>query len=425
MDKADVIVIGAGASGLMAARTLARAGKKVIVLEARDRIGGRIHSLDENMWGYPAQAGAEFVHGEAPLTRALMAEADLSYLPIEGERWSAPNCEFQLMDDIVPGQELMEQKLRELTEDLPVAQFLEHYFPGDEYAELRSNVYRIVQGYDAADPQRISTFALRDEWLEGQEWKQGRIKEGYGALLEFLFRECQRAGVEMRFNTPVQEIMNEKENVCVRGAHGFEMSAQAVVVTASVGALQNLRFTPVIQEEMRAVQDIGFGAAIKILLKFTDAWWLSHENGKLGNMSFLFSREIIPTWWTKHPEQKPILTGWLGGPPAEAFTKTSDDALLTIALRSLSNIFGRQEDDLRNNLVASHVANWAADQYVQGAYSYPTPQTDAARSIFAKPIHENLFFAGEALATDGTASTVEGAFVSGEKTAQNLIKILG
>src|SRR5712675_446485 len=85
---ADFLVVGAGAAGLMTARQLARAGKRVTILEARERCGGRIYPLPAEEFGYPAEGGAEFVHGAAPVTRAMMREARLSLLPSAGKRWS-------------------------------------------------------------------------------------------------------------------------------------------------------------------------------------------------------------------------------------------------------------------------------------------------------------------------------------------------
>src|SRR5271155_3135971 len=83
------LIIGAGAAGLMTARELARSGQRVTILEARDRCGGRICPLPAEEFGYAAEGGAEFVHGAAPVTRALMREARLSLLPRAGTRWSA------------------------------------------------------------------------------------------------------------------------------------------------------------------------------------------------------------------------------------------------------------------------------------------------------------------------------------------------
>ena len=89
-----IVVIGAGAAGLMAARELGRAGKKVTVLEARDRCGGRIHPLPIAQFGYPVEGGAEFVHSEAPITRGLLREAGFSLLPLQGARWSVEQGAF-------------------------------------------------------------------------------------------------------------------------------------------------------------------------------------------------------------------------------------------------------------------------------------------------------------------------------------------
>src|SRR5262245_25787743 len=176
----------------MAARELARSGKKVTVLEARARCGGRIYPLPTEEFGYPAEGGAEFVHGAAPFTRAVMREAGLSLSPRGGTRWSTRTGALLPDESSLPHADRFYRALAEVKADLPIAEFLETHFAGRRYDEMRRSITRTVEGYDAADPRRASTVALRDEWMARDDGEHGRIAKGYGELIEHLLSECRR-----------------------------------------------------------------------------------------------------------------------------------------------------------------------------------------------------------------------------------------
>src|SRR5262249_1848432 len=182
--KSDhIIVIGAGAAGLMATRELGRSGKKVTILGARDRCGGRIHPLPAAKFGYPAEGGAEFIHGEAPVTRALLREAGLSSEPVQGKRWNVEHGAFSRRGQVPDFQiDRLHKALTELKDDLTLAEFLSRYFARPEYGQLRHSIERMVEGYDAADPRKVSTLVLREEWMNRGSGEQARIVGGYGAL---------------------------------------------------------------------------------------------------------------------------------------------------------------------------------------------------------------------------------------------------
>lgn len=419
--SADVIIVGAGAAGLMAARELAKVGKKVFVLEARDRIGGRILPLAETDFGYPAQGGAEWVHGEAPITKALMKEAGLTLIPSDGDIWSTRTGTLALHNQFIPENDSLVPKLQGLKDDLPIAQFLREYFSAEQDAEFVTAVLKAVEGYDAGDPERMSTFALRDEWLTKKEWNDGRIKEGYGALLGFLEIECKKYGVEFRLNTKVQAIDLQANSVLVQtGGEGFSVSR--VIVTVPLPVLKDIQWNLELQEKINIAETIGFGGAIKVLLKFK-THFLEHAFGNdMSAMSFLLSDEKFLTWWTQYPETIPVLTGWMAGPEAEKYKNESDEKLLDLAITSLATIFKIQKEELVKEIVLSKLFNWPADPFARGAYSYTTVGAAAAARELAEPVNKTVYFAGEALYSGKAIATVEGAFGSGLETVQKILE---
>ncbi len=418
--QSNVVVVGAGAAGLMAARELARAGKRVTVLEARDRCGGRIDPLPVEEFGYPAEGGAEFVHGAAALTRALMREAGLSLLPMGGRSWHAANGALAPDERATPHAAEFRRALETLKSDMPIAEFLARHFADPHYAELRRSITRMVEGYDAADPGRASTFALRDEWMGRGLGQQGRIAEGYGALIAFLASECHRHGAAIRLGAAVTAIDASGRGIIARCRDGGSVDADAAILTVPLPLLADIALPPPARLNLAAAGDIGFGNVVKILLRFARAWWAAWDGRDMADLSFLISRAPVPTWWTQHPAPHPMLTGWFAGPRTDGVASLCADDLVAMALASLAEIFAAPADRLRGMLTASRVINWGHDPFARGAYSYATPRTRQAQAMLARP-EAGVFLSGEALYTGPDMGTVEAALASGLLTAQTIL----
>jgi monoamine oxidase len=417
----DFVVVGAGAAGLMTARELARAGKRVIILEARARCGGRIYPLPAREFGYPAEGGAEFVHGAAPVTRALMREAQLSLSPRGGTRWSVRAGALSPADASLPHAGRFYRALAEVKADLPIAEFLETHFADRRYDELRRSITRTVEGYDAADPRRASTLALRDEWTARDDGEHGRIAKGYGELIEYLLSECCSHGAALHLGAAVTAIDEASGRIVVRCYHGGKFEADAAILTVPLPLLSEIALPPAAHERAAAAADIGYGNVVKILFRFATKWWADHGGRDLADLSFLLSDATVPTWWTQYPDGYPVLTGWFAGPKADRVSSLTEAELIDMGLASLAEIFDLPLDRIRRDLIASRAINWGNDPFARGAYSYATLRTREAQSVLRKSNGDAIFFSGEALYAGPDMGTVEAALASGQETVQTIL----
>ena len=414
-----VVVVGAGAAGLMAARELARAGRRVTILEARARCGGRIYPLPATDFGYRAEGGPEYVHGDTPVTRALLREAGLTLQPVTGTRWNAEGGVFSQRDDDEPYAGHLDRAMAELKTDLPIAAFLKRHFAAPQYDRLRRNTLRMVEGYDAADPEEASTLALADEWLNGGP-NGGRVAEGYGALVDFLAAECRKHGAVVHLNAPVDAIRESGERLAVRCTSGDTHEGDRAILTMPVPLLQDIALPPAARAIAAAAVDIGFGNVVKILLRFATRWW-AEQRRELANLGFVRSDETIPVWWTQYPAEHSVLTGWFGGPKTQRVAHCDENELIAIALTSLAGTFGLPAEALRRDLLAARAINWANDPFARGAYSYATLRTHAAQSVFWSARGGPVLFAGEALYRGSERGTVEAALASGLEAARMIL----
>jgi monoamine oxidase len=420
----DVVIIGAGASGLMAAWELAQTGKKVAVVEARDRAGGRINTIVDKKFSIPIETGAEFVHGNLKLTQLLLKKAGIGFTKISGDIWKKENNELQKQEDFIDDYSDLEKKFKDLKQDISVAQFINEYLQGNEYEELRFTLQNYVEGYYAGDTSKASTIALCKE-LTTSDDVQYRVEGGYQKLVNYIFKESEQKGCFFYFNHAVRQI-NWKENEVELITNQKIFKAQKVLLTIPLGVLQSgkITFSPAVDEKTETAKQLGFGPVIKIILQFENAFWTNKEltNDKnLRNLSFLFSGEVVPTWWTQHPKEAAILTGWLGGPNAEAVKNNDEEEILLKALNSLHNIFNIDLSFLQKMLKGWHVINWATDPYNCGGYAYDVVNRQALRKKLKEPLKNTIFFAGEALYEGPEIGTVEAALVTGRETAHQVI----
>jgi monoamine oxidase len=433
MENADVLIVGAGAAGLMAAYTLIRAGKKVTVLEACNRTGGRIRTLDNTLFFDHAELGAEFVHGDLPVTLALLKEAGIAYYPAGGEMWQYSNGTFIKDAAMMEGWPLLMKKLNALKDDITLDDFLEQTFTEPHFDELKASVRNYAAGYDTGDPSRMSALALQREWQNEDEGAQHRIEGGYCTLIQYLGTTVKQAGGQVYLNAPVTQVDWQQGHVKATTADGETYEASKIIFAIPLGVWQapqtakgKIAFEPPIPPQMQALQQMGFGAIIKVLLQFDEVFWEDEITEELAghsmkNMGFLFSEEAIPTWWTQAPQHSPLLTGWLGGPAAKRWADKPAEEILQHSLQSLANIFNRSADWFKGHLVASHIANWTADPYIYGSYAYDTVDTANSLALLDQSVEQTLYFAGEFMYQGPSMGTVEAALTSGRGVAEKLI----
>ena len=416
-----LLVIGAGAAGLMAACELARAGRHVTVLEARDRCGGRIWPLPAEDFGYPAEGGAEFVHGAAPVTRALIRAAGLTFVARAGRRWHLASGAFASGDRVVPHAADFTRALEAVTEDLPMADFLARHFAAPRYDGLRRIVAGRVASYDLADLSRVSTLAIRDEWLGRDDVEHGRIGEGYGALIAYLAAACRDHGAEIHLEVPVTAIEESVDGVAARCSNGDRFRADAVVLAVPLPILAEIALPPSQHRRTAAVHDIGFGNVVKIVLRFATPWWIEREGRALADMAAVVSDATVRRWWTQYPADRAVLTGWC---PASRINRL-EFAQRGRPDRNRARLPGRGVRSHRRGYkgAAGGGARHRLGQglVARGGYSYAMPGTRAAQKMLVAPDGSAVFFSGEALYAGPDMGTVEAALASGRDTARVIL----
>ena len=438
----DVIIVGAGVAGLAAARRLAEAGVTTVVLEARDRIGGRVHTIRDARTPLPIELGAEFVHGSAPEVVAIARENKLVICDIHGDRWRARGRKLEPFDDEEFWSEIGKVMGRldpKRTPDRSFQEFLDSKPGGPSLARQRTLAREYVQAFHAADMARVSERALADGGApeDEEEKRQGRILDGYDRVPAALAAPVLG---NVRLSAVVHEIAWEPGAVEVQYSQAeggtLTVAARAAIITVPLGVLEDatgpsaIRFTPDVDDVRRGASRLAMGTVGRIVLLFREPFWESkamkrRTGGRsLAQLSFVHSADDdVPIWWTAAPARSATLVGWAGGTTATRLVARGSAEVEARAIGAIARLFGMRRARAESLIEACWYHDWRADPFTRGAYSYALVGGSTAAKQLAKPVARTLFFAGEAASPEGRTGTVHGAIGTGYRAAALVLRL--
>jgi monoamine oxidase len=446
--EADVIVVGAGAAGISAAVALAGRGLSVTILEARDRIGGRIFTVRDAKHQAPVELGAEFIHGRPPELWKLLKSHRVKIREVDGDTWCVADgrvgpCDF------FPDVDKILKKMGDRKPDRSFLDFLHECCPesnkNSKMREAKKWETGYVTGFNAADPALVGVHWLvremrAEEKIEGD--RAFRPERGYAGLIEIFRKQLDEGGVVVATSTVVEELRWNSGGVEIlaRGSNGAKrLSAPRALITVPLGVLQArsdkrgaIRFIPELPEPKReAIRNVAMGKVIRVVLRFRERFWEDcprfegRNSRKMGGMSFLFSHDdCFPTWWTRAPEKLPFLTGWAPFHSAERLSGQEAAFAAEQGIKALHRLLGVSERELNGLLEHAYVHDWQSDPFSSGAYSYGKAGSFRAQEALAAPLANTLFFAGEATDQSGNTGTVHGAIASGRRSAGEIVKAI-
>jgi monoamine oxidase len=405
MNETDVLVIGAGAAGVAAARRLAAAQVPTVVLEARSRVGGRawtlrgaglpldlgcgwLHSADENEWAAVATTVGMTIDRTPPpwgIRRNTVAfpPDELADFRATSDRFFA---RLHAADPSEP--------------DRPASEFLE---PGNRWNAMINSLSTYISGVEL---DKVSVHDLNNYHDSGENW---RVAGGYGALVE-----AYAAPLDVRLDCPATAIHHSGKRLRIETPKGdIHARAAIVAVPTSLLARELPRFVPALPDKVAAAAKLPLGLDDKFFLHVERAQDLPVEARLFGALDRLTGSYQL------RPFGRPVIECYFGGSLARELEAEGPDAFARHAIEQIAAHLGA---DIRKRLSPIFGSAWGRDPYALGAYSYARPGDADARAVLAETVDERLFFAGEACSVNDY-STAHGAYRTGETSAEGVLGI--
>ena len=417
---ADVLVIGAGMAGVTAARECAHAGLDVVVVEAQDRIGGRINTA-RDFCDHPVEQGAEFVHTAEADTWPEVRAAGLETIrcnPADGYLMSIGGARSpELFSD--PSLARMGDLLTEVERwDGPDITAAELVASKSLEGVARVMADQMLTIHPLGDADQLGLHGLRDDRVvdleRGCDW---RVAAGYDSLPRHIAE-----GLDVRLGWEATSVRWSADAVTVVSVAGEELAARAVVCTLPVGVLKAgaVRFEPDLPAtKWRALNGLEMGPVLKILYRFDEPFWPD-------DLTMLGCDGPIRLYWTPlygRDGAPAVLTAYVSGHRARALSAMTEAEAAAVGLADLDRLF----PDARPSRGVQEYRriDWCTNRFTRGGYSFVRVGGAGSRAALAAPDTGALFWAGDGTSTTTIAAVVHAAYASGRRAAGEVTAHLG
>ncbi len=405
----DIAIIGGGAAGLGAARRLQATGRSCLIVEARDRIGGRAHTVQAAP-GVTFDMGCGWLHSAdknsfVAIARSLNFAIDTTRPPWREQQFDIafPRAERRAYLAALDAFYTRAEAAAESDMDGPAASCLE---PGNRWNPMIDAISTYINGVE------LDRVSLHDMDAYEDTEVNWRLPAGYGALIAAYGAPCPVA-----LNAPVTRIDHSGKQIRIETAHGT-LVASKVIVTVPTNLIANeaIRFDPPLPDKVGAAASLPLGLDNKVMLALSGAVDLPQDTGLRNGAP----KTAIGSYHLR-PFGQPCIEGFFGGAFARELEAAGEGALAAQAIDEIVHMLG---NNVRQRLTPLRESRWGAEPYSQGAYSHALPGHAEARAVLAAPVDNRLFFAGEATSPN-FFSTAHGARDSGERAAEEAMGLTG